>query len=269
MQTIEKTLPIDLQDGFFLDSDQARQTGESLADSYRVAEPFPHIVIDHFLPEAMIETILANFPLEATANEKVYERGYRGQNKRQISPNACNGVMRSAFAFFNSAGMLQFLEKLTGVNGLIADPYFTGGGLHETSAGGMLGVHSDFRINRQLHLERRLNAIIYLNKDWKEAYGGHLEIWDKEMKHCLKKILPVFNRCVVFNTDEHSNHGHPDPLTPPPGVSRKSVALYYYTASQKIHDDIKVRRTLYKRRPGDKIEWQKVLGGLFRSKEEK
>ena len=266
MQHIEKTLPINLQDGFSLDMDEARQTGESLSEPYRSAEPFPHIVIDNFLPAAMTEAILANFPLQATSNEKVYERGYRGQNKRQISPNECNGYMRSVFAFFNSAPMLQFLEKLTGVSSLISDPYFTGGGLHETGAGGLLGIHSDFRINRQLHLERRLNAILYLNKDWKDEYGGHLEIWDKEMKHCLKKIAPVFNRCVVFNTDEHSNHGHPEPLTPPPGVSRKSVALYYYTASQKIHEDITVRRTLYKRRPGDKIEWRKVLGGLLSKK---
>ena len=123
-----------------LDFDQnaASAFGQSLANSYVQATPFPHIVIDNFLPEDLIANICSNFPVEPTANEMLYERGYKGQHKRQISPNECTPYLKAVFNAFNSAPMLQFLEKLTGIEGLIPDPYFTGGGLHETKSGGYL-----------------------------------------------------------------------------------------------------------------------------------
>ncbi|MCB5208086.1 2OG-Fe(II) oxygenase [Methylovorus mays] len=262
MQTVSLTLPIDTQDGPYLEESQAIACGETLASQYQSGEPFPHIVIDNFLPEALAQSILDQFPREQTSNEKVYERGYRGLHKRQISPQACNRELREVFAFVNSAPVLMFLQKMTGIDGLIPDPYFNGGGFHETSRGGLLGVHSDFRINKSMHLERRLNMIIYLNKDWQPEYGGDLELWDTKMTKCLKKVAPIFNRCVVFNTDEDSNHGHPEPLNTPDGVTRKSMALYYYTASKRIYEDIEVHKTHYKPRPRDRFSlrylWERV-----------
>lgn len=265
MQCIEATLPVDAGDGFHLDIEEARQRGHALSETYARATPFPHIVIDGFLPPAILERLIAEFPVAATARERLYDRGYRGHHKRQIDPNECSGYIRSLFAFLNSAPVLQFLEQLSGIGGLIADPYFNGGGLHETGAGGLLGVHTDFRINKTLHLQRRLNLILYLNQDWKPDYGGDLELWDRDMQVCLTRVAPVFNRCVVFNTDEHSNHGHPEPLTPPPGMARRSLALYYYTASKAIYDEIEAHRTAYKPRPGDggqlKGWWRRLCGG--------
>jgi hypothetical protein len=115
----------------------------------------------------------------------------------------------------------------------------------------MLGVHADFRINDKLALNRRLNVLIYLNKDWKDEYGGCLEFWNKTMTHAEKSVAPIFNRCVIFNTDEFSYHGHPEPLKTPFEIKRKSIALYYYTGSKKIYEDIAADSTVYKSRPGD------------------
>jgi Rps23 Pro-64 3,4-dihydroxylase Tpa1-like proline 4-hydroxylase len=266
MSNIQKTLPINLSDGPNLNIEAACNFGSELSNTYVSAEPFAHIVIDNFLPDELIEQILANFPANTTSGETLYQRGYKGQNKRQINPNQCTPYLQNVFSFLNSAPILQMLENLTTITGLIPDPYFDGGGLHETTAGGYLGVHSDFRINKKLHLERRLNAIIYLNKDWKEEYGGNLELWDTKMKTCLSKVLPIYNRCVIFNTDKDSNHGHPEPLTTPEGISRKSIALYYYTASNKIYDDIQTSRTIYKPRPQEKSSISYYLKKLIRKK---
>jgi Rps23 Pro-64 3,4-dihydroxylase Tpa1-like proline 4-hydroxylase len=90
-------------------------------------------------------------------------------------------------------------------------------------------VHADFNRHEKLNLDRRLNLLLYLNRDWKEEYGGHLQLWTRDMGRCVVKVLPVFNRCVVFSTTDFSYHGHPDPLTCPPGRTRKSIAMYYYT----------------------------------------
>lgn len=253
MQTTA-VLPVELDGGFYLSSTKAREIGESLMGDYAFAEPFPHAILDNFLPQAMAENLLAHFPKEEKAHDKVYEKGYGGTHKRQISPYDCDEYVRAAFAFFNSPAMLRFVEGITNIKGLLPDPYFTGGGLHETSRGGLLGIHADFQVNEGLQLRRRVNVLIYLNKDWQEAYGGKLELWDRQMQNKVAETMPEFNRCVIFNTDADSFHGHPDPLTTPDGITRKSIALYYYQAQAIENAEGESRHTLYVARPNDTPE---------------
>jgi len=98
-------------------------------------------------------------------------------------------------------------------------------------------LHADFRAHHDPRLTRRLNLMIYLNKNWEEDYRGHLELWDKAVKHKVQSIAPLFNRCVVFSTAKDSYHGHPDPLHVPANRTRKSMALYYYTASATMREE--------------------------------
>lgn len=245
-----KNIPIQ-PSGLILKAEDAKAYGASQHASYVNADPFPHIMIDNFLPDDLAETILSNFPDKPVDKEVNFNMGYAGQFKRQIPPAHCNEYNRNLFAFFNSEPMLQFLESITGIEKLIPDPYFTGGGYHEISAGGLLGIHADFRVNKQLNLNRRINMLIYLNKNWQEEWGGCLELWDKSMTDAQKSIYPIFNRCVIFNTDQDSFHGHPDPLACPDNVTRKSIALYYYTASEKVLEEIPAHDTMYQARPKD------------------
>jgi hypothetical protein len=246
-----KTLPVKFDDGITLDDKEAREFGENLMGNYCFAEPFPHIVIDNFLPDEFANHILNKFPLNRNQNDKTYNNGYEGLLKRQISPIGANKHIREIFSFFNSAPFLIFLERLTNIEGLIPDPYFVGAGFHEINPGGLLGVHADFRINEKLHLQRRINVLIYLNKNWKSDYGAELELWDRKMSRMDKSIEPIFNRCVIFNTDANSYHGHPNPLKTTDGYTRKSIALYYYTASHAVYQDTISNCTSYKARPTD------------------
>lgn len=245
------TLPISADCNLYLDAKKARTFGEELSGTYCFAEPFPHIVIDNFLPLSLIEKIYKLFPTEKLADDRFIENDYGGLHKRQVLPESCEQKIRSFFHFFNSAPVLQFLEGLTKIESLIGDPYFNGGGFHEIFRGGKLGVHADFRINEQLHLNRRINMLIYLNKNWHPDFGGNLELWDGEMKSKVNSIAPLFNRCVIFNTDANSYHGHPDPLNTPSEITRKSIALYYYTASKKVYEDTPAHSTMYVARPSD------------------
>lgn len=245
------TLPIAHDQGLRMDPQEARALGSLLADDYARADPFPHIVIDGILPDSVIDEIKANFPTEALKSDTVFNIGYGGQHKRQVMPEDCNQVAREFFHFMNSAPVLRFLEGLTGIEGLIPDPYFSGGGFHETSRGGKLGVHADFRINEELHLQRRLNLLIYLNERWDDSWKGHLELWDKQMKNCRASVAPIYNRCVVFSTDADTWHGHPDELMTPDGVTRRSIALYYYTASRSVYKEVPNLSTMYQARPDD------------------
>ena len=221
---MEPVLPINLDQGFALAEEDAYRLGQDRMGDYVFAEPFAHAVMDSFLPMNLAEKILQHFPVDKKAHDKIYQKGYGGQFKRQVLPADCDEFTRNLFGFFNSSAMLKFLEGITNIQGLLPDPYFAGGGFHEISTGGLLGVHADFRVNEGLQLIRRVNVLIYLNKNWQEAYGGKLELWDKTMQNKVKEVAPLFNRCVIFNTDADSFHGHPEPLTTPPDITRKSIA---------------------------------------------
>lgn len=254
MNLHQVTLPIDLEQGIAMDPGEARALGSMLADDYRRAHPFPHIVLDGIFPPQLIDMAKRGFPAGSLASDRVFEMGYAGLHKRQILPEDCAPDARELFHFLNSMPVLQFLEGLTGIDGLIPDPYFEGGGYHEIAAGGLLGIHADFRIHNRLHLERRLNLLVYLNEPWDESWGGKLELWDRSMKQCEAAVSPLANRCVVFSTDADSFHGHPDPLRTPPGVTRRSIALYYYTASRNIYKEVPKHSTMYYARPDDAPE---------------
>ena len=261
---VNAVLPIDVSNGFKLDPARAREIGEALASEYCFAEPFPHIVLENFLPPDLVGGLVEHFPKDKLNSDVVFDYGYAGHHKRQILPADCDDFCRRAFDFFNSQPFLEFLEGLSAIEGLLPDPYFVGGGFHEIGRGGKLGIHADFRINNKLHLSRRMNVIVYLNEGWRDDYSGSLELWSRDMKRRVKSVAPVWNRCVIFNTDADSYHGHPDPLTTPDGVVRRSVALYYYTASKAIYDEIPNRSTMYAARPGDDAATRREAATLRR-----
>jgi hypothetical protein len=248
-------LPIQIKnDAIFVDGQTVKALGESLSESYRSADPFPSIVIDNFLPPEILVRCLEDFPKDIVTEQRRSQELYKGLYHPD-DLGAC--FSRSLFYALNAKPFIEFLEALTGIDGLMADPYYLGGGFHETTRGGKLAIHADFNLHKKLRLLRRVNVLIYLNQNWQEQYGGALELWTTDMKEKRKEIFPFFNRCAIFSTNDDSFHGHPDPLQSPLGVSRKSIALYYYTASESIFAEEKLRTTNFRVRPEstDKIDF--------------
>jgi hypothetical protein len=155
---------------------------------------------------------------------------------------------RAVLGELNSGPIVEFLERLMGIDPLLTDPHLFGGGQHQIQSGGKLAVHSDFETHPKLHLRRQVNLLIFLNRDWEEKWGGQLEFWDAAMTHAVKRISPVFNRAVIFATPG-SCHGHPEPLRSPPGVTRKSLALYYYTSEPDVNEAFSAKQTVWFDRP--------------------
>jgi Rps23 Pro-64 3,4-dihydroxylase Tpa1-like proline 4-hydroxylase len=245
-----------IQSYLSLDASECRELGRTLAGQYRDAQPFPHIVIDDFVDPDILRTVIRDFP--SSEDKEYFDRGQE-RLKFQYQPHeVSSGLVRNLFAELNNQAFLGFLEELTGIEGLVPDPYFVGGGLHETKRGGHLGVHADFNVHEHLRLERRLNLLIYLNEDWHDEYGGELELWSKDMSDCAVRVKPGFGRAVIFNTALDSFHGHPDPLSCPPDRSRRSIATYYYTAADEGIALLPKRTTNFRPRPGrgDEPDWQ-------------
>lgn len=208
--------------------------------------------MDDFLPEDVLDDVLAEFPSPHGADwfafDSPLERKLATKDDSAMGP-----ATRHLLAELNSSAFIDFLERLTGIEGLIPDPHFVGGGLHQIERGGHLKVHADFNHHPRTGLERRLNVLIYLNRDWKDEYGGAFELWDAEMRGCETKVMPYFNRCVVFSTTSTSFHGHPEPLNSPEGVTRKSLALYYYSKDRPPEERNEGHNTLFKARPGEEL----------------
>jgi Rps23 Pro-64 3,4-dihydroxylase Tpa1-like proline 4-hydroxylase len=207
------------------------QLGEQKQKEYTHAAPFPSIYFDNFFNAGALRQVLAEFPeLGKEGKDEVFyanpnEAKHASKGEYKFGP-----LTREFMHFLNSQPFLEFLQNLTGIKEtLIPDPYFEGGGCHQIKPGGFLKVHVDFHKHKAMGLDRRVNVLVYLNEDWKEEYGGHFELWERDMSKCAVRIAPLFNRMAIFSTTDFSWHGHPDPLTCPLGRSRKSLALYYYT----------------------------------------
>ena len=223
------------------------------AQNYAGADPYPNACFDDFFDPAILQTVLQEFPDMSRKTDSHFND--LNQNKLASRGEGRFGpVTREFMRYLNSQPFLEFLSVLTGIKDLIPDPFFVGGGCHQIRPGGMLKLHADFNKHPNNRLDRRLNVLIYLNQGWEESYGGHFQLWDKDMTRCARKVLPVFNRMALFSTTSVSYHGHPDPLTCPPDRSRKSLALYYYTngrPTSEIHAGKVSHSTIFRLRPQD------------------
>jgi hypothetical protein len=226
--------------------------GKERAGEYRANSPYPHLYFDNFLPVEVAEAALRGFP---EPKEVAWHASTDVNQRKKLAFQEVEKLpagVRDVLYFLNSRPMLKFLETLTGISAVLPDPHFTGGGLHQVRPGGLLEVHADFSYHKGLRLDRRINVLIYLNKDWKEEYGGHFELWDKNVTRAERKILPVFNRCAIFSTTSESFHGHPEPLACPPDRNRKSIATYYYSNGRPEEDPGLTRphEVAFQERPG-------------------
>jgi Rps23 Pro-64 3,4-dihydroxylase Tpa1-like proline 4-hydroxylase len=232
----------------YLDSAHTANVAE-LSAQYRSALPVPHLYMPQLIEEDDAAAAAAEFPSPDTAAWTHYQHQNEnklGMTRRESFPPRIGAVSDA----LNSPEFLDWLSQLTGIPSLLADPSLEGGGLHQSGRGGFLNVHTDFSHHHyNKHWKRRVNLILYLNQGWREEWGGHIELWDGAMKHQVAKYPPLFNCALIFDTNDISYHGFPEPLRCPEGESRKSLAFYYYTVETEAKSPVK--STNYRARPTD------------------
>lgn len=223
---------------------------EAKAAQYAAADPFPHIVLDGVLREEVFAAAAAEFP----GMRDPFWKGYLHVNETKYAntqPDTWGPTLTAVARELVSPDFVAFLARLTGITGLIPDWTMDGGGLHQTLRGGHLNIHADFSTHHtHENWARRINILLYLNEEWRDEWGGCLELWDRDMTEVRGGVTPKGNRMLVFTTSHDSFHGHPDPLTCPDDVARRSMALYYFTEEAGA-----VRRsTDYRARPDDGLK---------------
>lgn len=197
----------------------------ALATRYKYQDPCDHACFDAFLPMLLARDIAAAFPNKSNNGWTVHsnehaDRKFLG-DETKVDP-----LFRAFMQATASRQFLLFLETLTGIEGLIPDPYYIGGGAMTAGRGDKLDMHIDFNWNYKIRAHRRCNALFYLSPDWREEWGGQLKLGNPPSV----SYNPAFNRLIVFSTSEESWHGQPDPITCPPGHLRRVFSAFYYTA---------------------------------------
>jgi hypothetical protein len=231
----------------FLPLARMKEVGVSARETYADAKPFPHVVMDNFFDPEIANGVLEEFPQPGAIRWQAFDTG--SEIKLACATDASFGPLTRLFLYhLNSITFLEFLSQVTGIDNLIPDPRFEGGGLHQIVRGGKLGVHADFNKHAVYGLDRRLNLLLYLNKNWQEEYGGHLQLWDRNMTRCEARVAPIFNRMMIFGTTDFTYHGHPDPLECPEGTTRKSLALYYFTNGRPAEEVSGEHTTIFRAR---------------------
>jgi Rps23 Pro-64 3,4-dihydroxylase Tpa1-like proline 4-hydroxylase len=208
-----------------------------------VPYPFPHVVIDGFLQSDRLPKILSevNKLQDADAQSKYIEASSPYEFNKYAFNSNYGPYLKQLFVELNSPEFIKQLEQITGVNNIICNELsLHGSGIQRIKTKGFLQLHTDFNTyhSKNRLLDRRINLCIYLNPDWKPEYKGELCLCDKNTNMCAKKIDPILNRCVIFNTTSSSIYGHPEPLNVPDDVLRQSIVVYYYTENTQGDKDI-------------------------------
>lgn len=231
---------------------------DALREQFRSAKPYPHIVIENFLEQEFLREVVDAYPdfgkvwADAQGTRDAFE-ALREKFKVQISESdKFPDPVKRLNDELASEEFLAALEYITGIEGLVADPALRGGGMHLTGPRGRLDVHVDFNYSRELEQHRRLNILIYLNEQWPKEWGGAVELWNTEVTKCEVSLPPIMNRCVIFETSDHSYHGV-EPVTCPQNVARKSFAGYYYTTEAPPEWDGQMHSTVFKPRPDERL----------------
>ena len=222
--------------------------------------PFPHSVIDNFLDTDHANELHENFNslnIENADMKFKNRNSLHEYNKFVFSEiEKLPLTLRNTFIYLNSKEFIAKIEKLTGISDLVyGDFKLSGAGVHMIKNEGFLAMHTDFNIyDDPTHgkLDRRINLLIYMNKDWKSEYKGDLLMYNPDNISEVKRYQPKFNRCVIFNTTNKSVHGHPERLCVPDDLYRKSLAIYYYTKNKNGNTDFEgdsTHNTLWHKTP--------------------
>lgn len=226
---------------------------------YMEAKPYPHAVIDGFMNPKILDVVLDELQEYKHWSFDDEQQTMIHQVNKFYTPASNEDAERtlklfsrdcpitlSVLNYLYSEQVTDFLTQLTGIPNLKRDTQWLGAGAHKVCNGGRLDVHADFNLNWKIGLYRRINLLLYLSKDWEEEYGGHLELWERDLSKCAGKVLPIFNRAVIFSTMRDSYHGHPHPIVCPEDKARYSLALYYYSDIPHENEDTEFRMVTWK-----------------------
>jgi hypothetical protein len=227
---------------------------EQLSNRFRSAQPFRHLVVDNFLEPEFCRKLIGQFPA-FDSQRALNEFGNVGRKAVVRDLPRVGPPYRDFDRLMRSGEFLSLIGRISGVEHPVYDPDYVGGGTHENLHGQDLDPHVDFNFHPNRPLHRRLNLIVFLNPEWEQSWGGCLELsdnpWLAADRQRSEAIVPSANRAVLFETTEKSWHGFQQIRLPEDKrhLSRKSIAVYFYSADRPATETAPSHATVYVPRP--------------------
>src|ERR1700676_5301816 len=132
----------DLKIESFLPLQRMQDALKSAHSDYANAKPYPHIVVDNFFDPIIVEQILAEFPKPNAIKWQKFDNS--AEIKLASAAEASFSPMtRLCLYHLNSVMCREFVGSVRGIDSLISEPHFEGGGLHQILPGAKLAVHAD------------------------------------------------------------------------------------------------------------------------------
>ena len=233
---------------------------DALRAQVRASTPFPNFCIDNFLDASFAREVVQCYPDYESALQM--GRSFNAVNERgKVQITDSNRFAPPVLKLNEALSSPEFLSLMSyamDIPDLLPDPELDGGGMHQTGPRGHLDVHVDFNYITDRQLHRRLNILIYLNEGWQPEWGGEVELWDRDVRVCHHSYLPIFNRCIVFETNEISFHGV-TAVKCPEDRARRSFAAYYYTKEAPAHWTGESHTTIFRARPGEQFKGKVLM----------
>lgn len=229
-----------------------RERRDDFAEAFRNGDPFKHVVIDGFFRDDYARALFDGFPA-FDVRRALNEAGEVGGKAVVEKIRDIGEPYRLLDDLIQRRDFLDLVGHVTGIPDLIYDPYYFGGGTHENREGQDLDPHVDFNRHPVEAWHRRLNLIVYLNPEWDDAWGGSLDLHrdPRAEDDRIVRVTPLFNRAVIFETTEWSWHGFSRISLPDARktISRRSVALYFYSRERPAEELADTHSTIYVDRP--------------------
>lgn len=222
----------------------AQKNIKKLRETFKTNTPFPHLVFEGLVSPKLLELMHSDFD-NLKWNDWTH---YDNTNERKLVSNPNTRFGHATQLYFNtihSGLFVDFLEQITGVEGLITDPELHNGGLHEMPRGGKFALHMDFNQHSVTRLDNRLVFITYLNRDWLPSYGGALELWSVDEDKCKVEIQPAFGRSILLDQSTRSLHGLLKPIAAPDERARRSAAAYFYSNGRLASESASFHTTIF------------------------
>lgn len=205
-----------------------------------------YLFIDDLLPEEIVLKLYKVFPKK---EEMVLKKSIKEDKFVGVQMNLYNSILEEIVYAFHDARVVNLIGDICGIEAAIPDEFLYAGGLSMMGDKQFLNPHLDNSHDKDRERWRVLNLLYYITPNWKEEYGGNLELWPDGLQKKQITIHSKFNRLAIMVTHNKSLHS----VSPIIYDGFRCCISNYYFSKQPVHATDKFHVTSFRGRPEHKF----------------
>ena len=213
---------------------------------YATKENIGYIYLDDLLTNEIASKIQDVFP---KPEQMILKKSLREDKYIAAQMNNFNPFLEELIYAFQDKKVVDLIGEICDIDTLFPDENLYAGGLSSMGYKQFLNPHLDNSHDKDRERWRVLNLLFYVTPDWKEEYGGNLELWPEGLNEKQITVHSKFNRLVVMATHNQSLHS----VSPVNYQGfRCCVSNYYFSKTPLLQSD-NFHVTSFRGRPESKV----------------